>query len=97
MIHVPTRVYILNYAALMALLLITAVAARFDLGAGNTYISLGVAAAKAALVLLFFMHVRYGKLLIRLTAGVGFFWLGILFVLALSDYLTRGAIGVPGK
>jgi len=36
------------------------------------------------------MHLRYSKPIVWLVAGAGVFWLGIMFVLALSDYLTRG-------
>jgi len=42
------------------------------------------------LILLFFMHLRDSKPIIWVFAGAGFFWLGIMFALALSDYLTRG-------
>jgi cytochrome c oxidase subunit 4 len=44
---------------------------------------------KAALVILFFMHVKYST---RLTWAVvigSVFWFAILLVLTLSDYLTR--------
>jgi len=36
------------------------------------------------------MHVRYSSRLIWLVAGAGFFWLGIMIALTLSDYLSRG-------
>jgi hypothetical protein len=36
------------------------------------------------------MHLRYSKPSMWVFAGVGLFWLGIMFALALSDYLTRG-------
>lgn len=44
---------------------------------------------KAALILLFFMHIRYSTPLIWLVAGAGFLWLAILFGLTFADYLTR--------
>ena len=58
-------------------------------GALNVIAALTIATFKAALVILFFMHVKYSK---RLTWAVvigSVFWLGILLVLTLSDYLTR--------
>ena len=68
-----------------------------NLGDWSTVIALGIAAIKALLVLLFFMHLRYESY--KLTAVVlfaGLFWMSILFVLSLTDYLTRGVTGTPG-
>ena len=59
------------------------------LGAINACRRLAIAVFKATLVVLFFMHVKYSS---RLTWAVvlgGVFWLGILLVLTMSDYLTR--------
>jgi cytochrome c oxidase subunit 4 len=97
MTNVPPRVYFRVFAGLIILLAITAFAARFDLGIGNTLIALGVAIAKALLILIFFMHLGYSRGAVRLAAAGGLFWLGLLFALSLSDYFTRGAIGVAGK
>ena len=54
-----------------------------------TVAALAIATFKAALVILFFMHVKYST---RLTWAVvlgSIFWLGILLTLTMSDYLTR--------
>ncbi len=51
---------------------------------------MAVSCAKAMLVILFFMHVKYSSRLTKVIVGTGFFFLAILFVLTLSDYLTRG-------
>jgi len=48
-----------------------------------------IAGAKAVLVILYFMHVRYGTRLTWVFAGAGFYFLGILFFLTLNDVLTR--------
>jgi cytochrome c oxidase subunit 4 len=77
-------------AALLVLLLLTVGAAYLDLGPLNTVVAMSISLAKGALILLFFMHLRHGSGLIRIAALAGFFWLGILFVLAFSDFLTRG-------
>ena len=58
-------------------------------GAFNAVAALTIATFKATLVVLFFMHVRYSS---RLTWAVvlgSVFWLGILLVLTIGDYLTR--------
>ncbi|HEY2615135.1 MAG TPA: cytochrome C oxidase subunit IV family protein [Chthoniobacterales bacterium] len=89
--HGPTaRVYLLNGAALLFFLALTIAAAYLNLGALNTIVAMAIAFAKGALIVLFFMHMRYNKPVLWLFAGAGFFWLGIMFALALSDYLTRG-------
>lgn len=85
-----SRVYLFNGAALLALLALTIAAAYVNLGPFNTIAAMSIALAKALLIVLFFMHLRYGKPILWIFAGAGFFWLGIMLALALSDYLTRG-------
>ena len=48
-----------------------------------------IAVAKATLVVLFFMHVRYSTRLTWVVVAGSVFWLGILLALTFSDYLTR--------
>ena len=55
----------------------------------NTVVALAIACFKAMIVVLYFMHVKYSTRLIKLTVIAGLYWMGILFVLTLSDYLTR--------
>ncbi len=86
-----------TFAGLILLLGLTVGASYLPLGPFGPVAALGIAGAKALLILLYFMQVRYKSGLTRLFVGTGFFWLGILFVLTLSDYLTRGAAAVPGK
>jgi cytochrome c oxidase subunit 4 len=87
---VPTRTYFLTFAALIALTGATVAASRADLGPFNLVVALAIAATKATLVVLIFMHVKYASRLTQLAAAAGFFWLGILLVLTMSDYVTRG-------
>ena len=75
---------------LLGLLLLTVGVAYVNLGPLNIVFAILISIAKATLIVLFFMHVRRSSPLIRLFACAGFFWFGILIVLALSDYLTRG-------
>ena len=86
---VPTRVYVVVFAALMCLTGLTTWVAFFDLGIFSPIVALTIAIIKASLVLLFFMHLRYSTRLTWVVAGAGVFWLGILLALSLSDYLTR--------
>jgi len=85
----PKRVYYTIFGILMLGTYLTVQIAFFDLGRLNTVVALTIAVIKATLVVLFFMHVKYST---RLTWAVvlgSIFWLGIMFVLTISDYLTR--------
>lgn len=86
---VPTRVYYTVFAVLMASTYITVQVALLDLGALNTVVALAIAVFKAALVVLFFMHVKYETSLTWAVVGGSVLWLGILLGLTFSDYLTR--------
>ena len=86
---VPKTTYYLIFAALMVGTAATVGAAFVDLGPFHNLVAMPIAIVKATLVVLFFMHVRYST---RLTLAVvvgSVFWLGILLVLTMSDYLTR--------
>jgi len=89
---IPQRIYILVFVTLLLLTLVTVDVAFYDAGWLNIYIALTIATCKALLVILFFMHVRYSPRLTWVFVGAGFFWLMILFVFTLGDYLTRGGI-----
>lgn len=93
---VPVRVYYYNFAALMILLVLTLAAAHVNLGELNLLIAVTIAVIKAVLIVLFFMHLRWSTPLVRVFAGASLFWLGILFVLTLSDYFSRGGPMLPG-
>jgi cytochrome c oxidase subunit 4 len=88
---VPIRVYLAIFLALMVGTALTVVAATHDFpGQLNTVIALTIAVIKGTLVVLYFMHVRYGSRLISLIIASALFWLVILFALTFSDYFTRG-------
>ncbi len=93
---VPTRVYYLVFLALMVGTAATVWVAYLDLGFANTAVAMGIAVTKATLVILYFMHVRYSSRLTWVVVASGFVWLGILFALGMSDYLSRGWIPQPG-
>jgi cytochrome c oxidase subunit 4 len=85
---------------LLALLVATAVTtavARVDLGGFSVVVALGIASMKMVLVALFFMHIRHSTKLTRLVVLGGLLWLGILLLLTMTDFATRGILGVPGK
>lgn len=86
----PVQSYYVVYGALLALLVLTVVVAQFHLGAIGVVLAMLIALIKAALVLLYFMHLRYSSRLTWLFAGAGFAWLLILILIMMTDYLSRG-------
>ena len=82
------------YLALLGLLALTVGLALLDLGIGNPVAALAIAAAKALLIAIFFMHLRRDDPVVRLAAVVGLAWLSLLLGLVLADYLTRPAAGL---
>jgi cytochrome c oxidase subunit 4 len=85
----PSRIIVMSWLGLLALLAITVTAAYLPLGTANTVVAMGIAAAKAAIVATIFMELRERNSLAITFAGAGFFWLGIMLWLALADYVTR--------
>jgi cytochrome c oxidase subunit IV len=90
----PKTMYYAVFAALIVGTGLTVLVAFFDLGVFNNILMLSIACAKALLVILFFMHVRWSTRLTWLVVASGFFWLIILFGITMTDYMTRG--WVPG-
>ena len=86
----PVRVYLGIFAALCVLTVITVAAAQFDFGPLNNLVALGIAATKAALVVLYFMHARYSGTLTALVIATSVGFLFILVFLTLTDYVSRG-------
>jgi cytochrome c oxidase subunit 4 len=87
---VPRTVYFAVFTALIVLTATTTAVSFIDLGPWNTVVALGIAFLKATLVVLFFMHVKYSPRLTQVTIAGGLFWLAIMIVLTLSDFMTRG-------
>jgi cytochrome c oxidase subunit 4 len=89
----------LYYGIFFALLVgtgLTTAIAFIDLGAMNNVAMLGIAIIKASLVILFFMHVRWGTRLTWVVVTSGFFWLLILFTFTMADIVSRGwVVGTP--
>ena len=86
---IPRKVYYTVFVAQMVLLGLTIGVAFINLGELNFIIAFTIAVAKATLVALFFMHLRYSSRLTWVFAAGGLFWLAIMVMLTLSDYLTR--------
>jgi len=91
------RTYTLVLLALLVLTAATTLVAFVDLGGFSVVVALAIAVCKMLLVALFFMHVRHSTKLTKLVVLGGLLWLVILLMLTLSDFTTRGWMGVPGR
>jgi cytochrome c oxidase subunit 4 len=89
--------YVSVFVALLVLTFVTTAVALIDLGPLNVVVALAIAVVKMLLVALFFMHLRHSTVLMKVVVGGGLLWLGILLLLSLSDFVTRGWLPVPGK
>lgn len=85
----PTRTIWKCWAALMLLLASTTAIAFLPLGRFNLIVAIGIAIAKALLVVIFFMELRRSSGLVRAFAAAGFFWLLIMLGLTGADYASR--------
>jgi cytochrome c oxidase subunit IV len=92
---VPPKTYLSVWAALLVLLGATVGFAYLPLGPIHVVAALTIAFAKAVLIALFFMHVKYKNRLVLVFVCAGLFWLGIMFALSLGDYLTRSWLPRP--
>ena len=75
--------------ALLLLLGLTAGSAFIPMGLFNTVANLGIAMAKALLVMIFYMRLKTDSPLLHIVAAAGFAWLAVLIGLSLLDLLTR--------
>jgi cytochrome c oxidase subunit 4 len=100
--HEPTHIdsvgtYVKILLALLVATAVTTAVASVDLGPFSVVVALSIACVKMVLVALFFMHIRHSSKLTKLVVLGGLLWLGILLLLTMTDFATRGILGVPGK
>ncbi|HEY3873916.1 MAG TPA: cytochrome C oxidase subunit IV family protein [Candidatus Kapabacteria bacterium] len=86
---VPKKTYYTIFSALLVCTALTVVFAFINLGNFNIVAALAIAAIKATLVILFFMHVKYSSRLTKLWVAVGFIWLFVMLAITMTDYLSR--------
>jgi cytochrome c oxidase subunit IV len=87
---VPVKSYAAVFFALLALTVTTVAVSKLDLGEYNFVAAMTIAVIKGSLVVAFFMDVRRASSMTKLFVTAGLFWLAILLVFILSDYLSRG-------
>ena len=86
---VSPKIYVAIFLALIVGTGLTVWAAFQNFGPFNIVIALGIAATKATLVVLYFMHARYSSKRTQLVIVCAVCWLAIMLALTLSDYQTR--------
>jgi len=90
---VPLKVYFTVFSALMICTALTVFAAELDLNAYfsglNIIVALVIASFKASLVVLYFMHLRYSPKRTQLVIAASVFWLAIMLLMTMSDYISR--------
>ena len=87
---ISAKVYLTVWAVPMCLTVTTAAVSYVDLGQLNIVVALLIATIKGSLVVLFFMHVKYLNVKATMLVIVaGFFWLTILLLMTMTDYITR--------
>ncbi len=92
---VSVRVYVTIFLILLVGTALTVLAAFYDFPwRFNTIVALTIATAKATVVVLYFMHVRYSTRLVWVIVASALFWMAIMFALTFSDYWTRDWIKV---
>jgi cytochrome c oxidase subunit 4 len=90
---ISTRTYVIVCGLLILFTLLTVGVSFIPLpGAWRLAVGVLIAACKASLVLLFFMHLLISNRQTWLVVAVAVFWVGILFVLTLGDYFTRDLV-----
>ena len=77
------------WIALIALAAISLGSAYLPIGTANVAINLLIASVMAVVLAIFLMDLQNAKILIRVVAVTGVFWMIFMFVLTFSDYLSR--------
>ena len=88
----PLWLYLAIFGALIFLTVVTVGASYVDFGQANTIIAVLIASTKAALVAIFFMHLRHDKPFHTLVLVSGLFFLSFLFLFTLQDEGSRNDV-----
>ncbi|MCE9564667.1 MAG: cytochrome C oxidase subunit IV family protein [Planctomycetes bacterium] len=87
----PTLIMV--WVAVLALFGLTvALSSSGMFGKYTLFVQLAIGTVQAGLVAYHFMHLRHGDRVVVLTALASIFWMGILFVLFMSDYMSRSRV-----
>ncbi len=88
----PLKVYLSVGAALIVLTAITVAVSQFNFGPYNLLVAMLVAAAKATLVALFFMHLKYDNKFYMTIFVASVVFLAVFIILTMFDTLRRADV-----
>ena len=94
---VSHKILIATGFALLVLTVITVLAAEFDFGRANVFVALAIAAVKASLVVLFFMHLRWDRPFNSFIFVASIFFVGLFIAFALTDTVEYETEINPGN
>ena len=83
------RTFVLVWVVLLLLTAITVAVSRVHLGSLNIWAALGIASVKSALVIFFFMHMKYEGLMFKVTLLVTLVTLAVFIGMTFFDVLFR--------
>ncbi len=81
--------YFVVFGLLLVCTVITYKVAEIDLGMWSTPVALAIAIFKATIIIWYFMHVRFSTWMTRVIVVASVFFLCVLFLFSLTDYVTR--------
>lgn len=89
----PLKTYLSVGGALLILTVITVMVAQYQLGEWNLIVAMAIAATKATLVLLFFMHLKYDNKMYAFIFLIAVVFLAIFITFTMLDTMTRDEYG----
>lgn len=90
---IPLKTLLSVFGALIFLTVLTVAVAQIDLGPLDVPVAIAIAAVKGALVVLFFMALKYDNPVNSLTFSVGTIFVVVFITFTLFDTAFRGDLG----
>ncbi|MEM4360281.1 MAG: cytochrome C oxidase subunit IV family protein [Candidatus Bilamarchaeaceae archaeon] len=87
----PFSLYIV-WLVVLVLVFLNVWLSSVGLGRNTLFFQLAISAVQISLVGYYFMHLKRRDKVVALTAIASVFWVAILFILMLSDYMSRHII-----
>src|SRR5512140_864840 len=87
---ITPRTYVGVFLTLLVLTGVTTGVAYIDLYRFNIVVAIAIALTKTALVILYFMHVKFSSKATKIYIAVALSWLAILIAGTAHDVFTRG-------
>jgi len=88
----PLSLYLKVGLFLIVLTGVTVMVAQFNFGEWNLVIAFAIAAFKATMVAMYFMHLKYDNKLYFVAFSTGIFLLAVFIILTMFDTLRRGDV-----